>query len=58
MAEVVWAEPALPQLEEIVAYIALDKPEAAEAVARRVSLDLACGSAVRSLASAHGFLAA
>ena len=36
MAEVVWTEPALAQLEEIVAYISLDKPEAAQAVAQRV----------------------
>jgi toxin ParE1/3/4 len=36
VAEVVWTEPALSQLEAIVGYIALDKPEAAQAVARRV----------------------
>lgn len=36
MAEVIWTEPALAQLEAIVAFIALDKPEAAKAVARRV----------------------
>ncbi len=29
MAEVVWTNPALDQLEEIAEYIALDKPEAA-----------------------------
>jgi toxin ParE1/3/4 len=36
VAEVVWTEPALSQLEAIVGYIALDKPEAAQAVAQRV----------------------
>lgn len=36
MAEVAWTEPALAQLEEIVGYISLDKPEAAQAVVRRV----------------------
>ncbi len=36
MAEVIWTEPALAQLDVIVQYIALDKPEAAEAVAQRV----------------------
>ena len=36
MAEVVWTQPALSQLEAIVTYIELDKPEAAQAVARRV----------------------
>ena len=36
MAEVIWTEPALAQLDVIVEYIALDKPEAAEAVAQRV----------------------
>lgn len=29
MAEIVWTDPALDQLEEIADYIALDKPEAA-----------------------------
>jgi plasmid stabilization system protein ParE len=36
MAGVIWTEPALAQLEAIVEFVALDKPEAAEAVARRV----------------------
>lgn len=36
MAKVVWTEPALAQLESIVDFIALDKPEAARAVAARV----------------------
>lgn len=36
MAEVIWTEPALAQLEAILEVIALDKPLAAEAVARRV----------------------
>jgi toxin ParE1/3/4 len=36
VAEVIWSEPALAQLESIVDYIALDKPEAARAVASRV----------------------
>ncbi len=36
MAELIWTEPALRQLEEIVGYIALDKPDAARRVARAV----------------------
>jgi toxin ParE1/3/4 len=36
MAEVIWTEPALTQLEEILEFIALDKPEAARAVAERI----------------------
>lgn len=36
MAELIWTEPALRQLEEIVDYIALDKPEAARRVAQAV----------------------
>jgi toxin ParE1/3/4 len=36
MAKVIWMEPALAQLELIVGYIALDKPEAARAVAGRI----------------------
>jgi toxin ParE1/3/4 len=36
MAEVIWTEPALRQLEAIAEIIALDKPEAAKAVVRRI----------------------
>jgi plasmid stabilization system protein ParE len=36
MAKVVWSTPALLQLEAIVEFIALDKPEAARAVAKRI----------------------
>ena len=36
MAEVVWSVPALLQLEAIIEFIALDKPEAAKAVASRI----------------------
>lgn len=36
MAKLIWTEPALTQLEAILDYIALDKPEAAQAVARRI----------------------
>jgi len=36
MAKVVWSAPALLQLEAIVEFIALDKPEAAKAVAARI----------------------
>ena len=36
MAEVVWTEPALAQLEAVAEFIALDKPEAARAVVRQV----------------------
>lgn len=36
MADLIWTEPALRQLEEIADYIALDKPEAAANVVRRI----------------------
>lgn len=36
MAEVVWAEPALSDLDAIADYIALDKPSAAKALVGRV----------------------
>ena len=36
MAKLIWTEPALAQLEAILNYIALDKPEAAQVVARRI----------------------
>jgi toxin ParE1/3/4 len=36
MDQVVWTQPALAQLESIIDYIALDKPEAARTVAARV----------------------
>ena len=36
MAKLIWTEPALRQLEEIVDYIALDKPSAAQVVARAI----------------------
>ena len=36
MAEVIWAEPALSDLDAIADYIALDNPEAARELVRRV----------------------
>lgn len=36
MAEVIWTDPALAQLDSIADYSALDKPDAAQAVVRRV----------------------
>jgi plasmid stabilization system protein ParE len=36
MAEIVWAEPALNDLDAIADYIALDNPEAASALVQRV----------------------
>jgi toxin ParE1/3/4 len=36
MDKLTWSEPALRQLEEILEVIALDKPEAAVAVARKI----------------------
>ncbi|MGH8019803.1 MAG: type II toxin-antitoxin system RelE/ParE family toxin [Opitutaceae bacterium] len=36
MAEVIWSEPAIQQLDTIASYIALDKPEAARVVVRRI----------------------
>jgi plasmid stabilization system protein ParE len=36
MAEVIWTEPALQDLEALAEYIALDKPEAAKNLVRRV----------------------
>jgi len=36
MAEVVWSEPAAADLEEIVGYISLDNPDAAERLVHRI----------------------
>ena len=36
MADVIWTEPALSDLEAIADYIALDKPEAAQGLVQRV----------------------
>lgn len=36
MAEVIWSEPALAQLDAIAGFIALDRPDAAKAVVRRI----------------------
>src|SRR3974390_1180991 len=36
MAEIIWTEPALSDLEAIADFIALDKPDAASALVRRV----------------------
>ena len=36
MAEIIWTEPALSDLDAIADYIALDKPEAARRLVRRV----------------------
>lgn len=36
MAEIVWTDPALDQLEEIADYIALDRPEAAAGLVKRI----------------------
>lgn len=36
MAEIVWTNPALDQLEEIADYIALDKPEAAAGLVKKI----------------------
>lgn len=36
MAEIVWTDPALDQLEEIADHIALDKPEAAAGLVKRI----------------------
>jgi len=36
MAEIIWTEPALSDLEAIADYIALDNPEAAKALVQRV----------------------
>ncbi|WAJ36801.1 type II toxin-antitoxin system RelE/ParE family toxin [Pseudomonas sp. GOM7] len=36
MAEIVWTSPALEQLDELAHYIALDKPDAARALVRKV----------------------
>ncbi|MBB3063230.1 type II toxin-antitoxin system RelE/ParE family toxin [Microbulbifer rhizosphaerae] len=36
MAQVIWTEPALEQLDEIAGYIALDKPSAASGLVERV----------------------
>jgi plasmid stabilization system protein ParE len=36
VAEIVWTDPALDQLEEIADYIALDRPEAAAGLVKRI----------------------
>ena len=36
MAEVIWSGPAIDQLDAIASYIALDKPDAARSVVRRI----------------------
>lgn len=36
MAEVIWTDPALDQLEEIAEYIALDKPDAASNLVKTI----------------------
>jgi toxin ParE1/3/4 len=36
MAEVIWTEPALEDLDEIAEYIALDKPSAAQKLVKKV----------------------
>jgi plasmid stabilization system protein ParE len=56
MAKVIWTEPALAQLELIIGYIALDKPEAARAVAGRI-FDVTdhIGRFVRMGKPIHGF---
>jgi plasmid stabilization system protein ParE len=36
MAKLIWTEPALRQFEEIVDYIALDKPQAAQKIAATI----------------------
>ena len=36
MVEIVWASPALDQLDEIAEYIALDKPEAASGLVKEI----------------------
>ena len=36
MAEIIWTDPALEQMDEIAGYIALDKPEAASGWVRKV----------------------
>lgn len=36
MAEIVWTNPALDQLEEIAEYISLDKPEAASRLVKKL----------------------
>ena len=40
MAQVVWTEPALADLDAIADYIALDNPDAAKAIVRRVLRDV------------------
>lgn len=36
MAQVIWTDPALDQLEEIAEYIALDKPDAASSLVKAI----------------------
>jgi len=38
MAKIIWADPAIQELDAIADYIALDKPEAAQRLVQRVSV--------------------
>ncbi len=41
MAEIVWSDPALDQLDDIAEYIAIDKPEAAARLVKKVFASVA-----------------
>ena len=41
MAEIIWSEPALQDLDAIADYIALDKPEAARRLVQRIFIHVA-----------------
>ena len=45
MAEVIWTEPALEDLDALAEYIALDRPEPASNLVRRVFARVESGSA-------------
>ena len=60
MAEVIWAEPALNDLDAIADYIALDNPEAARRLVQKIFELLSTLQAIlnsaRSTTIAHAFL--
>lgn len=50
MAEVIWAEPALNDLDAIADYITLDNPEAARRLVQKIFEHVTSRHAIRALA--------
>jgi len=53
MAQIIWTEPALSDLDEIAEYIALDKPNAANRLVEKFSLAQIVLSSFQSLDVNH-----